>query len=132
MQVVSPPAEICTSTLLEAIDYVSRASREGQAKEQILTSVFLMLDREFEQSIAIRMEDIKKGRYGRVPSREDQIMLFRKLADKARWLRWQVRYTDEFVESPQQLTYGQQRLKINQSLHIILSDGHILATGTTG
>jgi hypothetical protein len=82
-QAVSPPAEISASTLLEVIDYVSSASIEGQPKDQILTNVFLMLDREFEQSIMRGMEDVKKGRYRRVPSGEDPIAFLRKLAEKA-------------------------------------------------
>jgi hypothetical protein len=82
-QAVSPPAEISTSTLLEIIDYVSNASIEGQPKDQILTNVFLMLDREFEQSILRGMEDMKKGRYRRVPIGKDPIEFLRKLAEKA-------------------------------------------------
>ena len=82
-QAVSPPGEISTSTLLEIIDYVSRASTEGQPKGQILANVFLMLDREFEQSILRGMEDMKKGMYRQVPSGEDPIEFLRKLAEKA-------------------------------------------------
>lgn len=82
-QAVSPPGEISTSTLLEIIDYVSRASTEGQPKDQMLTNVFLMLDREFEQSILRGMEDMKKRKYRRVPSGEDPIEFLRKLAEKA-------------------------------------------------
>jgi len=82
-QAVSPPAEISASTLLEVIDYVSRASNEGQPKDQILTNVFLMLDREFEQSILRGMEDMKKGRYRRVPSGEEPIEFLKKLTESA-------------------------------------------------
>jgi hypothetical protein len=82
-QAVSPPAEVYTSTLLEIIDYVSNASIEGQPKDQILTNVFLMLDREFEQSILRGMEDMKKGRYRRVPSGKDPIEFLRKLTEEA-------------------------------------------------
>lgn len=82
-QALSPPAEISASTLLEVIDYVSKASNEGQPKGQILTNVFLMLDREFEQSILRGMEDMKRGRYRTVPGREDPIEFLRKLAEKA-------------------------------------------------
>ena len=82
-QAVSPPGEISTSILLEIIDYVSRASTEGQPKDQMLTNVFLMLDREFEQSILRGMEDMKKGKFRRVPSGEDPIEFLRKLAEKA-------------------------------------------------
>ncbi len=81
-QAFSPRTEISTSTLLEVIDYVSRASNEGQPKNQILTNVFLMLDREFEQSIIRGMEDMKKGKSRRVPSGRDPIKLLRKLAEK--------------------------------------------------
>ena len=82
-QAVSPPAQISVSTLLEVIDYVSRASKEGQSKDQVLTNVFLMLDREFEQSILRGEEDLKKGRYRQVPIREDPAEFLRKLAEKA-------------------------------------------------
>jgi hypothetical protein len=82
-EAVSPPAQISASTLLEVIDYVSRAASEGQPKDQILANVFLMLDREFEQSIVKGTEDLKKGRYRRVPSGEDPIEFLRKLAEKA-------------------------------------------------
>jgi hypothetical protein len=79
---ISPPAEISTSTLLEVIDYVARASTEGQSKSQILTNVFLMLDREFEQSIVRGMADLKEGRLSRVPQGEDPVEFLRKLAAK--------------------------------------------------
>lgn len=81
-QAISPPVEISTSTLLEIIDYVSRASKEGQPKDQILTNVFLMLDREFEQSIIRGMEDMKKGRVSKVPKGKDPIEFLEKLAEK--------------------------------------------------
>lgn len=81
-QAISPPAEISTSTLLEIIDYVSRASKEDQPKDQILTNVFLMLDREFEQSIIRGMQDMKKGRVHKVPKGKDPIGFLEKLAEK--------------------------------------------------
>jgi hypothetical protein len=81
-QAISPPAEISTSTLLEIIDYVSRASKEDQPKDQILTNVFLMLDREFEQSIIRGMQDVKKGRVHKVPKGKDPIEFLAKLAEK--------------------------------------------------
>jgi hypothetical protein len=81
-QAISPPAEISTSALLEIIDYVSRASKEGQPKDQILTNVFIMLDREFEQSIIRGMEDMKKGRVSKVPKGKDSIEFLEKLAEK--------------------------------------------------
>ncbi len=81
-QAVSPAAEISASTLLEVIDYISKASKEHQPKEQILTNVFLMLDREFEQSILRGMEDMKTGRYRVVPNRADPIEFLRKLTEK--------------------------------------------------
>ncbi len=78
-----PPEEISASTLLEVIDYVSRASKEGQPKDQILTNVFLMLDRQFEQSITRGLEDAKKrGRTKTVPKRTDPIDFPRKLASE--------------------------------------------------
>ena len=82
-QAVSPPAQISASTLLEVIDYVSRASNEGHPKDEILTNVFLMLDREFEQSIVRGLEDMKEHRYRGVPRGEDPIEFLRKLAEKA-------------------------------------------------
>lgn len=81
-QAVSPQAQISTSTLLEIIDYVSRAAKEGQSKDQILTNVFLMLDREYEQSIIRGMEDIKKKRVHRVPRGKDPIEFLERLAEK--------------------------------------------------
>jgi hypothetical protein len=80
---VSPPAEISSSTLLEVIDYVSRASGENQPKDQILTNVFLMLDREFEQSIIKGLEDQRKGKYKRVPKGRDPVEFLRTLAERA-------------------------------------------------
>ncbi len=77
---VSPPAEISASTLLDVIDYVSRASKDGQSKEQILANVFIMLDREFEQSVIRGTEDLKARRIQRAPGGEDPIEFLRKLA----------------------------------------------------
>lgn len=82
-EAVSPPVEISSSTLLEVIDYVSRASKEGQPKDQILANVFLVLDREFEQSIVRGIEDLRRGRLRRVPKGEDPIEFLRELARKA-------------------------------------------------
>jgi hypothetical protein len=82
-EVVSPPAEISASSLLEVIDYVSRASKEGQPKDQILTNVFLMLDREFEQSIVAGVEDLRRGRIYEVPKGEDASRFLRELAKRA-------------------------------------------------
>lgn len=79
-QAISPPATISFSTLLEIIDYVSRASKEGQSKDQMLTNVFLMLDREFEQSIIRGTEDAKKGKVYRVPRGKDPVEFLEKLA----------------------------------------------------
>ena len=79
-QAISPPTEISVSTLLEIIDYVSRASKEGQSKDQILTNVFLMLDREFEQSIVKGIDDMKRGRVHSVPKGKDPVEFLRKLA----------------------------------------------------
>jgi hypothetical protein len=81
--VVSPPATISSSTLLEVIDYVERAAKEGQPKDQILTNVYIMLDREFEQSIIRGTEDMKGGRLRVVPTKEDPVAFLRKLASKA-------------------------------------------------
>jgi len=76
-----PPEEISASMLLEVIDYVFRASKEGQQKEQILTNVFLMLDRQFEQSVIRGLEDAKKsGRTKKVLKGNDPVDFLRKLA----------------------------------------------------
>jgi hypothetical protein len=82
-EVVYPPVEITPSVLLDVIDYVSRASKEGQSKDQILANVFLMLDREFEQSIVRGMEDFEAGRSRKVPKGEDPIEFLRGLAGRA-------------------------------------------------
>ena len=79
---VSPPAEISASSLLEVIDYVSRASKEGQPKDQILTNVFLMLDRGFEQSIVAGVEDARKGRVREAPEGHDAVEFLRELAGR--------------------------------------------------
>jgi hypothetical protein len=76
---VSPPPEISAASLLEVIDYVSRASKEGQPKDQILTNVFLMLDREFEQSIVTGVEDLEKGRVSEVPKGQNAVEFLREL-----------------------------------------------------
>jgi hypothetical protein len=77
---VYPPPEISAASLLEVIDYVSRASKEGQPKDQILTNVFLMLDREFEQSIVTGVEDLEKGRVSEVPKGQNAVEFLRELA----------------------------------------------------
>jgi hypothetical protein len=79
---ISPPAEISTPTLLEIIDYVARATTEAQSKRRILANVFLMLDREFEQSIERGMRDVKEGKLNRVPRDEDPVEFLQKLAVK--------------------------------------------------
>jgi len=80
---VSPPATISSSTLLEVIDYVARAAEEGQPKDQILTNVYIMLDREFEQSVIKGVEDMKNGRLTAVPAKENAVSFLRKLTSKA-------------------------------------------------
>jgi len=82
-EAVSPPAAISSSTLLEVIDYVARAAKEGQPKDQILTNVYIMLDREFEQSVIRGVGDAKRGRVITVPPREDPVAFLRKLAGQA-------------------------------------------------
>ena len=79
-QALSPPATISSSTLLEVVDYVARAAKEGQPKDQILTNVYIMLDREFEQSVITGVEDMKTRRYTEVPGREDPVAFLKKLA----------------------------------------------------
>ncbi len=79
---ISPPVEISTSTMLELIDYVSSASKAGQPKDQILMNVYLMLDRQFEQSIVKGIEDARTGRYKPVPKGEEPVEFLRKLAEK--------------------------------------------------
>jgi hypothetical protein len=61
-QALVPGSEISAATLLETIDYVSRASKENQPKDQILTNVYLTLDRQFEQSIMRGLDDSKNKR----------------------------------------------------------------------
>jgi hypothetical protein len=80
---ISPPAAISSSTLLEVIDYVERAAKEGQPKDQILANVYIMLDREFEQSVIRGVEDMKSGRSKTVPAGENPIGFLRKLASQA-------------------------------------------------
>jgi len=82
-EAVSPPATISSSTLLEVIDYVARAAREGQPKDQILTNAYIMLDREFEQSVIKGVEDMKSGRLTAVPARQNPVSFLRNLASKA-------------------------------------------------
>ncbi len=82
VQAIRPPAEVSAAALLEVIDYVSRASKEGRSKDEILTNVFLMLDREFEQSIIRGIEDMKKDRYQEVPKGEEPVEFLRRLAVK--------------------------------------------------
>jgi hypothetical protein len=79
-EVVYPPAIISSSALLEVIDYVARAAKEEQPKDQILTNVYIMLDREFEQSVIRGAVDAKSGRVATVPSREDPVAFLRKMA----------------------------------------------------
>ena len=79
-----PPVEISASALLEIIDYVSRASVERQPKDQILTNVFVMLDRQFEQSIIRGLEDSKRrGGARTVPKGKDPVDFLRELADES-------------------------------------------------
>ena len=77
---ISPPAEISASTMLEVIDYVSEASKEGRLKDEMLTNVYLMLDRQFEQSIVKGIRDAREGRYRAVPKGEELVEFLRKLA----------------------------------------------------
>lgn len=81
-EAVSPPATISSSTLLEVIDYVARAAKEGESKDQILTNVYIMLDREFEQSVIRGVEEMKSGRTTQVPARQDPVEFLKKLAGK--------------------------------------------------
>ena len=81
-EAVSPRTEISTSNLLEIIDYVSRATTERQSKSQILTNVFLMLDREFEQSIERGMSEFKEGKLNKVPKDQDPVKFLHELAAK--------------------------------------------------
>ncbi len=79
---ISPPAEISASTMLEVIDYVAAASAEGRSKDEILANVYLVLDRQFEQSIVRGLEDMRKGSYTKVPKSERPVEFLRKLARK--------------------------------------------------
>ena len=80
---ISPPVEISASTMLEVIDYVSEASKEGKPKEEILTNVYLMLDRQFEQSIVKGIRDAREGKYRAVPKGEEPVEFLRKLAARS-------------------------------------------------
>ncbi len=82
-EALSPPASISSSVLLEVIDYVSRAAIEGQPKDQILTNVYIMLDREFEQSIIRGVDDLKAGRLKKVPPGRDPVGFLRELVERA-------------------------------------------------
>ena len=82
-QALVPSSEISAATLLEIIDYVSRASKENQPKDQILTNVYLMLDRQFEQSIMRGLDDSKDKRQTKtVPKGSDPVEFLRKLASE--------------------------------------------------
>jgi hypothetical protein len=82
-QSLIPTTEISAATLLEIIDYVSRASKENQPKDQILTNVYLMLDRQFEQSIVRGLKDSKtKSRVKTVPKGTNPVEFLRKLANE--------------------------------------------------
>lgn len=82
-EAISPPATISSSTLLEVIDYVERAAKEGQPKDQILTNVYIMLDREFEQGIVRGVDDLKRGRVKNVPPGESPVDFLRRLVERA-------------------------------------------------
>ncbi|HUK28404.1 MAG TPA: hypothetical protein VLV31_08270 [Candidatus Acidoferrales bacterium] len=81
-EAVSPRTEISVSSLLEIIDYVSRATTDRQSRSQILTNVFLMLDREFEQSIERGMADFREGKLNKVSKGQDPVKFLRELAAK--------------------------------------------------
>jgi hypothetical protein len=83
-QLVTPPVELSAATLLEVIDYVARASKENRPKDEILTNVFIMLDREFEQSLIRGMDDVRRRRVRRVPAGEEPIEFLRRIAGAAR------------------------------------------------
>ena len=87
-----PAEEISASTMLEIIDYVSRASKEGQPKDQILTNVYLMIDRQFEQSIVRGLEDARKSRTRIVPKGRDPIEFLRKFASEQAKVKPKARY----------------------------------------
>ena len=80
---LSPPATISSSTLLEVIDYVARAAKGGEPKDQILTNVYIMLDREFEQSVVRGVDEMKAGQVTTVPDEEDPVAFLRKLASRS-------------------------------------------------
>ncbi len=80
-QSLVPTSDISAATLIEVIDYVSRASKENQPKDQILTNVYLMLDRQFEQSIERGLNDAKKrSKVKTVPKGTNPVEFLRKLA----------------------------------------------------
>jgi len=82
-QSLVPTTEISAAALLEIIDYVSRASKENQPKDQILTNVYLILDRQFEQSIVRGLNDSKtKSRVKTFPKGTNPVEFLRKLANE--------------------------------------------------
>ena len=80
---VEPEREISVATLLNVIDYIAEATKQGLSRDQILTNVFLILDQEFEQSIMQGIADKKSGRLYRVPEKVDPIEFLQALASKA-------------------------------------------------
>lgn len=83
VEALSPPADISAPTMLEVIDYVAEASKDGRNKDEILTNVYLMLDRQFEQSIVRGIKDLKEDRYKTVPREEEPVEFLRKLAARS-------------------------------------------------
>lgn len=81
-EAVSPPTVISSATLQEVIDYVAGAAKEGQSKKQILTNVYIMLDREFEQSIVNGVEDMRTGGVKKVPADEGPVEFLRQLVGR--------------------------------------------------
>lgn len=79
---MEPEKEITVATLLNMIDYVSEANKQGLSREQILANVFLILDHEFEQSIIRGITDKKSGRVYKVPEKIDPIEFLHALASK--------------------------------------------------
>jgi len=74
--------EISETTLLRIVDYVYKAAKERRSKDQIVTNVYLILDRRFEQSVKKGLRDSKNGsRVKRVPRGSNPVEFLRNLAD---------------------------------------------------
>ncbi len=82
-ELIEPERDISVATLLNVIDYVAEATKQGLSRDQILTNVFIILDQEFEQSIIQGIADKKSGRVYKAPDKIDPVKFLQALASKA-------------------------------------------------